>query len=174
MSGCQFGPWQSSATLYVEAEPLDLPLVPDDATLWEFQSRPPLVANPWFAWGKSCPSFMPKSKAAVYQMIVHRTAERLSSARWPFGILTPSSCRCLKIEIDADGSESLSYMQEKIDHNERQNGSNEPGLLGVRQYRPDENRRSQMGQQQPCQFVGCLAPELSRRRITRRWHISTL
>jgi hypothetical protein len=37
-------------------------------------------------------------------------------------------------------------MQEKIDHNERQNGSNEPGLLGVRQYRPDENRRSQMGQ----------------------------
>jgi hypothetical protein len=27
-------------------------------------------------------------------------------------------------------------MQEKIDHNERQNGSNEPGLLGVRQYRP--------------------------------------
>jgi hypothetical protein len=36
-----------------------------------------------------------------------------------FGILTPSSCRCLKIEIDADGSESLSYMQEKIDHNER-------------------------------------------------------
>jgi hypothetical protein len=51
-------------------------------------------------------------------------------------------------------------MQEKIDHNERQNGSNEPGLPGVRQYRPDENRRSQMGQQQPCQLAGCLATEL--------------
>jgi hypothetical protein len=71
----------------VEAEPLDLPLVPDDATLWEFQSRPPLVANPWFAWGKSCPSFMPKSKAAVYQMIVHRNGGEAmvrSLAFWDF------------------------------------------------------------------------------------------
>jgi hypothetical protein len=34
----------------------------------------------------------------------------------------------------------------------------------VRQYRPDENRRSQMGQQQPCQLAGCLTPELSWRR----------
>jgi hypothetical protein len=41
----------------VEAEPLDLPLVPDDATLWEFQSRPPLVANPWFAWGEELSIF---------------------------------------------------------------------------------------------------------------------
>jgi hypothetical protein len=40
-------------------------------------------------------------------------------------------------------------MQEAIDGNDGQNWSDDTGLPEVRQHRPNEDRRGQMGKQQP-------------------------